>query len=494
MKHSSFPMFSKRKADSTLPMPKRRALQPVCTQLATPPTSPKKNAVVDISASIQGHGRKLVVEDSVYSRAKALFQRGARDTSLDYLVGRKTEADAFTTFIKESILQKKCSSLYISGAPGTGKTAQVNLSLDFLCNFDKESKIHCIHGSRAMVMRVNCMTISKPENIFNEIYNYVSGTLSGRRKTFDDLYAYLTQTHPEFDSLVVVLDEMDCLITKDQQVLFQLFHCASHLKSSVLSTKLILVGISNALDLTDKFLPRLRSNGFNPESLQFLPYTSDQIRQVVMRKLTSLMDSEKENAVSTQIPIMHPAAIQLCCKKCAAVTGDLRKAFDICFKSIEYVEQHARQTQDISVLTLDSAPKVLISHVAKVCSATFGYDSLAKIRSLNLLQKAVLCCLFNLDKRNLSSKSLTVNQLYDYYCTHTAHVIDNLLGRLKKGEFLEIVGALEASSTVTLSSTNRSFTAHIDSGNKSIRPDVLYDDMLKCVEEVGVLKKILLST
>lgn len=487
-------MFSKRKTDSTLPTPKRRALQPVCTQLATPPTSPKKNAVVDISASIKGHSKKLVVEDSVYSRAKALFQRGARDASLDYLVGRKSEAETFSSFIKCSIQQKKCSSLYISGAPGTGKTAQVNLSLDFLCNFDKERRVHNIYGSRVMVMRVNCMTIAKAENIFNEIYNYVSGTSSGRKKSFDDLYALLTQAQPEFDSLVVVLDEMDCLITKDQQVLFQLFHCASHLKSSALSTKLILVGISNALDLTDKFLPRLRSNGFNPESLQFMPYTSDQIKQVVIHKLTSLLDSEKENTASTQIPIMHPAAIQLCCKKCAAVTGDLRKAFDICFKSIEHVEQHVRQTLDISTLTLDSAPKVLISHVAKVCSSTFGYDSLAKIRNLNLLQKAVLCCLFNLDKKNPSSKTLTVNELYDYYCSHTAQVIDNLLGRLKKGEFLEIIGALEASSTISLSSTNRSFTAHIDSGNKSIRPDVLYDDMLKCVEEVGVLKKILLST
>lgn len=485
-------MFSKRKTDAALPMPKRRALQPVCTQLATPPTSPAKKSVVDLSASIQGHCKKLVVESSVYSRAKALFQRGARDTSLDYLVGRKTEADVFSTFIKDSIVEKKCSSLYISGAPGTGKTAQVNLSLDLLCNFAKDRQVHHIHGSRVMVMRVNCMTIAKPEHIFNEIYNYASGALSGRRKSFDDLYAYLTQA-PEFDSLVVVLDEMDCLITKDQQVLFQLFHCASHLKSSVLQTKLVLVGISNALDLTDKFLPRLRSNGFNPELLQFMPYTSDQIKQVVMHKLSSLADSDKENAVSSQIPIMHPAAIQLCCKKCAAVTGDLRKAFDICFKSIEYVEQHVRQTTDISTLSFDSAPKVLISHVAKVCAATFGHDSLAKIRNLNLLQKAVLCCLFNLERKNLSAKPLTVNQLYDYYCSHTAQVIDNLLGRLKKGEFLEIVGALEASSTVTLASTNRSFTAHIDCGNKSIRPDVLYDDLLKCVGEVGVLKKILLA-
>ena len=147
----------------------------------------------------------------------------------------------------------------------------------------------------------------------------------------------------------------------------------------------------------------------------------------------------------------------------------------------------------MSQLTLETAPKVLISHVAKVCSSTFGYDSLAKIKNLNLLQKAVLCSLFNMDKNHPEAKSFTVNELYDYYCAHTEQIIDNLLGRLKKGEFLEIISALEASSTIILSSTSRSFTMHIDNGNKSVKPDVLYDDMLKSVEDIGVLKKILLS-
>lgn len=486
--------MSKRLSDTALPNPKRKALQPVCTQLATPPTSPNKKSIVDISATLKGHSKKLtLVEDSVYSRAKALFQRGNKDSSHEHLVGRKPEAEKFSSFLRHSIQQRKCSSLYISGAPGTGKTAQINLSLDVLCNFQSNKKVHTIFGARVQVMRVNCMTIAKPENIFNEIYNYITGTSSGRRKSFDDLYTHLTRKNPDVDSVVVVLDEMDCLITKDQQVLFQLFHCASHLKSSVLSTKLVLVGISNALDLTDKFLPRLRSNGFNPESLQFMPYTGEQIKQVVMHKLNSLLDSEKENSSSNQLPIMHPAAIQLCCKKCAAVTGDLRKAFDICFKSIEYVEQSVRETHDMSQLTLETAPKVLISHVAKVCSSTFGYDSLAKIKNLNLLQKAVLCSLFNMDKNHPEAKSFTVNELYDYYCAHTEQIIDNLLGRLKKGEFLEIISALEASSTIILSSTSRSFTMHIDNGNKSVKPDVLFNDMLKSVEDIGVLKKILLS-
>lgn len=479
----------KRLNSSSLPAPKRMALRTVSNQLATPPTTPDKKSVVDLSSEIESSRgvKRLVFEDSVYTKAKALFQRGFRSTDSDHLVGREEEAECFSNFLESSISQKRCNSLYISGPPGTGKSAQVNLMLDHLCGFETRD-VHHIHGKRVRVMRVNCMTVSKPENIFHEIYSFVTGQTYSRKKTFDDLYEYLVQKDTNTDALVVVLDEMDYLITKDQQVLFQLFHCASSLKSSVLSTKLILVGISNALDLTDKFLPRLRSNGFNPEALQFMPYTGEQIKRIVISKLKSLVESDKENT-SMQIPIMHPTAIQLCCKKCAAVTGDLRKAFDICYKSIEHVEQQARKLDNFAELSFDQAPKVLISHVAAVCSATFGDNSLAKIKNLNLLQKAVLCCLFNLERN--TNKPLTVNGLYDYYSKHTVQVVDNLLGKLKKGEFLEIVSALESSSGIILANSSKTCTLHVDNGSKTIRPNVSYDDLVKSIDNIGVLRRIL---
>ncbi|OBA19095.1 hypothetical protein METBIDRAFT_33698 [Metschnikowia bicuspidata var. bicuspidata NRRL YB-4993] len=334
------------------------------------------------------------------------------------------------------------------------------------------------------------MTVTKPEDIFHELHNSIAGKSSGRKKSFDNLYEALA-SGSETEALVVVLDEMDYLITKDQQVLFQLFHCASHLKTSALQTKLIIVGISNALDLTDKFLPRLRSNGFNPEALQFLPYSAEQIKQVVISKLQSLNDHDKEN-LTTRTLLMHPVAIQMCCKKCATVTGDLRKAFDICYKSIELVEKQAKEREDFGALTMEDAPKVLISHVAKVCTSAFGDSSQQRISNLNLLQKAVLCCLFNLEKNAKSSSALSVNQLYDYYCKYTLEVVENLLGKIRKGEFLDIISALESALAITVSVQGSSSGA-VDYGNRKIQPNVSYTDMLKSSENVGILKKILLA-
>ena len=53
---------------------------------------------------------------------------------------------------------------------------------------------------------------------------------------------------------MLVLDEIDHLITKDQDVLYSFFEWA---KSN--SSKLIMIGIANALDLTSRFLPRLKT-------------------------------------------------------------------------------------------------------------------------------------------------------------------------------------------------------------------------------------------
>jgi len=53
---------------------------------------------------------------------------------------------------------------------------------------------------------------------------------------------------------LVLLDEIDYLVSRDQEILYHIFEIAA-----MPSSRLILVGIANALDLTDRLLPRLRA-------------------------------------------------------------------------------------------------------------------------------------------------------------------------------------------------------------------------------------------
>jgi cell division control protein 6 len=54
----------------------------------------------------------------------------------------------------------------------------------------------------------------------------------------------------------VILDEIDQLISIDQTILYKFFEWAQ-----MANSRLVLVGIANALDLTDRFLPRLKAKG-----------------------------------------------------------------------------------------------------------------------------------------------------------------------------------------------------------------------------------------
>ncbi|CCE79465.1 Piso0_001530 [Millerozyma farinosa CBS 7064] len=493
--------------------------------LDSPPATPEKRRFVDIRDDSEGKEsakKKLSFitppttpqkcrEKSVYSKAKALFQRGSNlteSTESSHLVGRESEAKALNEFCLSNIRKGVSNSLYICGPPGTGKSAQVDVSFQYLSQSVGQSqncRTSTVEGKKVKFIRVNCMPISKPESIFHEIYCALnpSDKLSvsyTKRKTDTDLFSLLCQGS-DVDSAVILLDEMDCLITRDQQVLFKLFNLASERKNSSFKTNIILVCISNALDLMDKFLPILKRNALSPQALHFLPYAADQIKRIIVSKLQSLRgpEQDKENIPPTMgSPIMHPAAIQLCCRKSGSVTGDLRKAFDICYKSIEMVEMSLMNQKEATQYTVETAPKVQISHIAKVCQNSFANNVNSQLDNLNLLQKTVLCCLVVHERNNCASifnrVELTVNFFYDVYVKISKDHFAGLLGAVKKSEFLEIISTLEASSAVVISATKHSRNDSMDLGGKLLKANISFDALLKCTNDIGILRNLLHSS
>ena len=85
---------------------------------------------------------------------------------------------------------------------------------------------------------------------------------------------------------------------------------------------LFVIGIANALDLTDRILPRLQSHiKCRPQLLHFPPYTKDQIVTILQERLGSNSGTQT---------VVDPMAVQFCARKVSAVHGDLRKALDVC--------------------------------------------------------------------------------------------------------------------------------------------------------------------
>lgn len=292
---------------------------------------------------------------------------------------------------------------------------------------------------------------------------------------------------------IITLDEIDHILTLDLEILYKLFEW-----SLQKSSRLILVGIANALDLTDRFLPRLKARNLKPQLLPFLPYTASQIKTVITTRLRSLVPAD--SPTPAYVPFLHPAAIELCSRKVSSQSGDLRKAFDICRRAIDLIETETKQkheqalnekmllespskrplvenvnlsspvgrnrtrnislAQSLATLTVETAPRASISHVNKITSATFGNGSSQRLKTLNLQQKAALCALVALEKRKREasanimatpSKSRTaaptVKALYDVYCVLCTR--DSILHPLTSTEFRDVIGSLETLSLIS---------------------------------------------
>lgn len=520
--------------------------------------------------------------NTVYSEGTALFQRGSHSTSV---IGRDKERKIIEDFLVSRLDTRGKGALYISGLPGTGKSALLN-------EVTKETVVKCSKKYPVRVANINCMTMESATDIFTAIHrelldnciqlgvdddfyeDYDGGDneddgrqdiisdghlmtdpstraiiIDLEKRFFSRKYLRKDQNHKRALSYavrhVVILDEIDSIMTKDQEVLFRIFQWAFARDSS-----LILFGIANALDLTDRFLPRLRSSSLTPQLMPFMPYTDLQIVDIISRRLWMLVDGKYGSPdvidilkkTPQQPPLMDRSAIMLCAKKTAANTGDLRKAFDICRRSIEIVEEDVRRKyafeglspeeikkmsdadwkkailsgkcfEKMAELTLVSAPKATIGHVARVCSIVFGNNGTSRIKGLNLQQKAVLCALCSSERLPQFSLKITVQVLYDRYVLASSQERDII--PLSYVDYMDVVSALESHGVLSLngvcgrkglgssyirrskggsgSGSGKLGSVTDDFGQRRVSSSVSYQDVITELGKIQILKSFLAS-
>jgi cell division control protein 6 len=308
---------------------------------------------------------------------------------------------------------------------------------------------------------INCMSFERAEEVFEKIVL----ELGGRGTTDGALEKVLLKRKGMWyaisrvvakDSLVV-LDEMDHLVTKNQRVMHKLVEYA-HRPGS----KLILIGIANSLNLTDKFLPRVKGKATALERLSFNPYTTEEIIQIITQRLGLLAPE-----LST-VPLIDAKAIELCARKVSAATGDLRMALDMCRKAIELLEtEHLRQQappalreiqtpspspvkrRRVTDVDLSSAPKVTPMHIMTV-TKTLGsaHTFQARLKALPVHHKAILCAVVL-----LKSPQPTVGDVCDKYTKLCRR--DGMLDPLPRGEFLDACEHLDSNDMISIEKKGR---------------------------------------
>lgn len=408
---------------------------------------------------------------TVYNLARQLFLKSADPGRL---IGREKERKELNSFIQGGIEKKSGRCLYVSGPPGTGKSALV------------AEVCHEVQGTpHVRTVYINCMSVKNPKDVYDKLlddliedFEHLEENQIPQLRTI-----FLPNKKSPGPMYIVTLDEIDHLLTLDLEILYTLFEWSLHR-----SSRLVLIGIANALDLTDRFLPRLKARDLKPQFLPFLPYTAPQIASIITAKLKTLSPA-LISAQPGDLPFFHLTAIQFCAKKVASQTGDLRKAFDIICRTIDLVEGETKQkyqatlasqvlqtspsktplhensnlsspccwpatpTPSLPILSSSTAPRATIAHIARVSASALNHGTPQRLQTLNLQQKAALCALISLEKSNrlrvhsifaTPSKTIaapTIRKLYDTYSALCKR--ENALHPLTATEFVDVVGGLE---------------------------------------------------
>ncbi|XP_055476217.1 cell division control protein 6 homolog [Psammomys obesus] len=374
-------------------------------------------------------------DGTCYQQAKLVLSTAVPDR----LPAREQEMGVIRDFLKEHICGKKAGSLYLSGAPGTGKTACLSRILQ---DFKKEVK-----GFRTVML--NCMSLRNAQAVFPAIAQEIGQEEVCRPAGKDlmrKLEKHMTAQGP---MIVLVLDEMDQLDSRGQDVLYTLFEWPW-----LSNSRLVLIGIANTLDLTDRILPRLQAReNCKPQLLNFPPYTRNQIATILQDRL---------NQVSRE-QVLDSAAIQFCARKVSAVSGDIRKALDVCRRAIEIVESDVKSQTILKPPSECKSPSeslvpkcVSLAHISQVISevdvnrVTLNQEKTQD--SLPLQQKILVCSLLLLTRR-LKIKEVTLGKLYEAYSSVCRK---QQVAAVDQSECLSLSGLLESRGILGLKKNKES--------------------------------------
>ncbi|KAI8337815.1 P-loop containing nucleoside triphosphate hydrolase protein [Choanephora cucurbitarum] len=403
-----------------------------------------------------------------------MFRRTAIPSQL---IGRESERERMVAFWKEHVLSNKSGCLYISGKPGTGKTAMLN---EIMRSMQQENQKA---SHQIKVVNINCMSMKEPKQIYEKLIQELSSKQSTALESDVAKQAQALIDAKRDILSVVVLDEIDYLKTKDQDVLYKLFEW-----TSLPQSQLVLIGISNALDLTDRILPRLRAKNCEPILLNFNSYGNEEIQNIIKGRLYALL-GEGTVTQDTPLPLIQPIAIKLIASKVAGSASDVRTALDICLKAVEIAEAEHKKKSAHGVLSeIESntqnkmtaeEPKVTIAHVSKVLKVVSGKSSTQKLKELKLHEKIALGVLLVMHRSNKGSKKnqSTIRDFKEQYVKSCANSTN--IPTVSSNELNDILNALETKSLVTLTKSKDS---------TKVQLGVQESEILDVINESSVLK------
>uniref|UniRef100_A0A1B6DK75 Origin recognition complex subunit 1 n=1 Tax=Clastoptera arizonana TaxID=38151 RepID=A0A1B6DK75_9HEMI len=286
---------------------------------------------------------------------------------------REKEFKNIYGFLKRKIEDHAGGCMYISGVPGTGKTVTVHSVVRFLQQLADDGELDPFD-----FVEVNGLRLTEPRQSYVRILQILTGQklpAEQAQRTLDKKFSGKTKR-----STVLLVDELDYLCNRRQDVIYNILDWPSKRDSG-----LVVLTISNTMDLPERTLKGRVTSRMGLTRLMFQPYSHHQLQEIVLDRLAGNKS-------------FHPDAVQLVARKVAAVSGDARRALDICRRATELVSENNTVT---------------VTHVESALTQIFTGLRVLAIRSCCKLEQLVLRSLRDETQRTGVDES-NVRQVYHH--------------------------------------------------------------------------------
>ncbi|XP_050967475.1 origin recognition complex subunit 1 isoform X2 [Labeo rohita] len=293
---------------------------------------------------------------------------------------REQEFQDIYNFVESKVIDGTGGCMYISGVPGTGKTATVHEVIRSLQQSAEQDEIPHFH-----FIEINGMKMTDPHQAYVQILQ----KLTDQKATPDHAAALLEKRFstpaPKKETTVLLVDELDLLWTRKQNVMYNLFDWPTRRNA-----RLVVLTIANTMDLPERIMINRVASRLGLTRMSFQPYTFKQLQQIITSRLNRVKAFEED-------------ALQLVSRKVAALSGDARRCLDICRRSTEICEHSGGQKNGSGLVGM--------SHVMEALDEMFSSSYIAAIRCASVQEQLFLRAVIA-EFRRLGLEEATFQQVF----------------------------------------------------------------------------------
>ncbi|XP_042317433.1 origin recognition complex subunit 1 isoform X2 [Sceloporus undulatus] len=300
----------------------------------------------------------------------------------DSLPCREKEFQDICNFIESKLIDGTGGCMYISGVPGTGKTATVHEAIRYLQQAAENDELPSFQ-----FIEINGMKLTDPHQAYVQILKLLTDQKATANHAAVLLEKMFCKSGSKRKTIVLVVDELDLLWTRKQNVMYSLFDWPTQKNA-----KLIVLAIANTMDLPERIMMNRVASRLGLTRMSFQPYTFRQLQKIISTRMGPLKAFEED-------------AVQLVSRKVAALSGDARRCLDICRRATEICEL-SDQNSDSGLVGM--------AHVMEAMDEMFSSSYISTIRNASLQEQTFLKAIIA-EFRRSGLEEATVQQVYHHH-------------------------------------------------------------------------------